>query len=95
LLNRKDDKGRLEIRLEKDKDLIHCEVTDNGVGRIEASRIKGRKTEHYQSTALPNIRERLDILQQETGQVLHLEVRDLKEGENALGTAVHLWLPYS
>ncbi|MGB0176751.1 MAG: tetratricopeptide repeat protein [Owenweeksia sp.] len=95
LLNRKDDRGKLEIKLEKDKDLIHCEITDNGVGRTEAERIKTRKEVHYRSTALPNIHERLNILQQETGQTLRLEIRDLMNGQKPSGTAVHLWLPYS
>ncbi len=95
LLNRNDDKGKLEICLEKDEECIHCIVKDNGVGRIEAGRIKSRKEEHYKSTAIPNIRERLNILQQKTGQPLRLEIKDLIEGEKSLGTAVHLWLPFS
>ncbi len=95
LLNRKDDKGKLNIRLTVEEDRIHCEVRDNGVGRVAASRIKSRKEEHYRSTAIPNIRERLEILQQESDPMLNLEIEDLAQDGKPSGTAVHLWLPYS
>jgi hypothetical protein len=71
-------------------DRIHCEISDNGVGRKKAAEIKALKNIHYSSAAIPNIKERLIMLD---GQY-KLEIIDLIENGVAIGTKVVLDLPY-
>lgn len=95
LMNRKDDSGKLEISITKEDETIRCEITDNGVGRKKAAAIKARKKKHYQSAALPNISARIDILRKESKDKIGLEVIDLENNREAIGTKVRLVLPYS
>jgi len=94
LINRNDDKGKLKVTLKLDKDCIVCEITDNGVGREKAAGIKAAKTIHYQSAALPNIKERLEMLNAETAQEVKLQTIDLMEDGHSAGTKVILTLPW-
>jgi tetratricopeptide (TPR) repeat protein len=93
LMNRGDNEGKLEIQFKKQGSNMHCVIRDNGVGRKEAATIKAHKKVHYQSAAMPNIKERLDILRQTHGAQIKLEITDLEESGNALGTQADLYLP--
>lgn len=94
LINRNDDKGTLLLQFRLKDDSIICEITDNGVGRERAAQIKQGKNIHYRSAAIPNIEERLNVLQKETGVQVSLTITDLMDGENAAGTRVVLVIPY-
>lgn len=94
LINRNDNLGTLIVRLQKREDTIVCTIKDNGVGRRKAAEIKSRKKIHYQSSAIPNIRERLEILQRENEQRIQLEIADLTESGEETGTRVSLTLPF-
>lgn len=90
LINRKTAGGELSIEFSLLNDLIHCEIVDNGVGRKVAAEIKAKKSIHYSSAAIPNIKERLIML---SGNY-HMEIVDLYNDEGASGTKVILDLPY-
>lgn len=90
LINRKTAGGELSIQFSLLKDLIHCEIEDNGVGRKLAAEIKAKKSVHYSSAAIPNIKERLIML---SGNY-HLEIVDLYNDDGPSGTKVILDLPY-
>ena len=93
LVNRSDPKGGLlKIKLHRQKDMIECVIEDNGVGRDEAQVIKREKAVHYQSAALPNIEERLQILSKVMGASIHYRIEDLNES-GSQGTRVVLHLP--
>jgi signal transduction histidine kinase len=94
LINRKDDHGKLLLQLTLDGDKIVCTVTDNGVGREEAGRIKAGKNIHYQSAAIPNIQERLETLRAETGLAVSLMIEDLTTENGPQGTKVTLVIPH-
>ncbi|MES2560674.1 MAG: histidine kinase [Bacteroidota bacterium] len=94
LINRNDDKGTLLLQFKLEGETIVCEITDNGVGRERAAHIKAGKNIHYRSAAIPNIQERLDVLQKETGVNVSLTITDLTEGNEAAGTKVVLVIPY-
>lgn len=94
LINRNDDKGTLLLQFKLEGETIVCEITDNGVGRERAAEIKAGKNIHYGSAAIPNIQERLNVLQKETGVNVSLSITDLKEDNKASGTKVVLIIPY-
>ena len=94
LVNRTEDGGRLDIRLSLKGSLIHIEIEDNGVGRERALEIKQSKRHHYSSTATMNIRNRLDIIQQNTSEKIQYEVTDLRDETGACGTRVFIAVPY-
>ena len=93
LINRKDDLGELVIHLRLQDETLVCEITDNGVGREKALEIKAAKNIRYQSTAIPNIQERLKMLQSETSQKIDLRIIDLAENGVSTGTKAILTLP--
>ena len=94
LINRNDRQGILNIHLKLENECVVCEVTDNGVGRDKAATIKAAKNIRYQSTALPNINQRLEMLKAETNQEVVLKLSDLFENNQIAGTKAVLTLPW-
>jgi LytS/YehU family sensor histidine kinase len=94
LINRNDTQGVLNIHLKLENECVVCEVTDNGVGRDKAATIKAAKNIRYQSTALPNINQRLEMLKAETNQEVLLKLSDLIENGQIAGTKAVLTLPW-
>ena len=90
LVNRTEEGGELLLQMSLIDDRIHCEISDNGVGRKRAAEIKALKNIHYSSAAIPNIKERLIMLDGH----YKLEIIDLIENGVAIGTKVVLDLPY-
>lgn len=90
LINRTEEGGELFLQLSLSGEKVICELSDNGVGRKKAAEIKAKKSLHYSSAAIPNIKERLIMLD---GQY-KLEIIDLMDKGIALGTKVILELPY-
>lgn len=94
LINRNDDKGRLTVKLKPDGENILCTIEDNGVGREKAREVKSMKKIDYQSAALPNINERLKMLQNQTQSIIDIRLVDLFENGTPSGTLVSVVLPY-
>ncbi|MFY8108078.1 MAG: tetratricopeptide repeat-containing sensor histidine kinase [Bacteroidia bacterium] len=90
LINRQEEGGELVLQLSLSGEKVLCELSDNGVGRKKAAEIKAKKSLHYSSAAIPNIKERLIMLD---GQY-KLEIIDLVEKGIGVGTKVILELPY-
>ncbi|MEO1436758.1 MAG: tetratricopeptide repeat protein, partial [Bacteroidota bacterium] len=88
--------GRLQIEFFKKEQLLHCCVTDNGIGREASKKLGAWRPEEYRSSGLRITRERLEILM---NQYEHLEqdplsVVDLKNDQgDAVGTRVELFIP--
>ena len=93
LNNLSERKGRLEINFLKSGEVLRCEIVDNGVGRTRALEIKQNKSTYYPSIALPNIKERIELLKNTEYKAMTLEIEDLYEGGQAMGTKVMLFLP--
>lgn len=94
LINRSDDKGELHLSLTLAGNNILCEITDNGVGREKAAEIKSQKNIRYQSAAIPNIKERMSILQNENNSEIKLEIEDIIADHQIAGTKAILLMPY-
>ncbi len=93
LMNKKEGNRSLKIQLKKEGEMMLCLIEDNGVGRERALEIKQEKKKFYKSTALPNITERLEILEKNTGFSIDLSVEDLFENIEATGTRISIRLP--
>jgi hypothetical protein len=80
--------GLLEIRVEQnqEKDLI-IKVVDNGIGRVESMKLKQNETQH-KSYGIDITIDRIQNLNPKNS----VEIRDLYENENSIGTMVIITL---
>tara|TARA_R110002096_G_scaffold74101_1_gene175724 strand:- start:300187 stop:302040 length:1854 start_codon:yes stop_codon:yes gene_type:complete len=95
LMNKNEGERELKIIMKKEGEMLNCIIEDNGVGREKAMEIKQQKKKFYKGTALPNIEERLLIIEKNTGLNIDLKIEDLFENLQAKGTRVNLRLPLS
>lgn len=93
LMNLKDKTGKLEIDFKKEGNLLFCSITDNGIGRKAAQELKKQKEIHYSSVALPNVEERLRLMNSITKDDLQLDIIDLYNNDIPAGTRVKIMLP--
>ncbi|MCB9045002.1 MAG: histidine kinase [Chitinophagales bacterium] len=86
-------KGHVSISFRKEDNMLHCTVTDNGIGR-RAAEINNRNREHN-SMATILVQNRLEILSKNTETNCTLEIVDLydKSGDTK-GTKVIIVIPY-
>ena len=93
LVNLDTRQGKLVIELKLKDNCLYCKIEDNGVGRKAAKEIKKQKEKHYQSVAIPNIRERLEIMQEFSEIKIDMEIIDLEESDAPQGTLIQLRMP--
>lgn len=86
--------GRIVIRITKIKEMIHCEVEDDGVGRKFSSVKENEVTLKSESYGLKITEERLEIIAQLKKLETNLVFSDLNERENSTGLNVSFNLPY-
>jgi two-component sensor histidine kinase len=79
--------GEINIRVYNDRDKTIIEVTDNGKG-LNAAKIQ--REPGHQSTALENIRTRLEQLSQIHNKTYLLEIMELKDGPQVTGTRARI-----
>lgn len=86
--------GMIRVMIEVHGDLVHCTVSDNGIGRERAAAIRAGSGKR-ESTALAVIRERLAIMSRQRNMEAGLEVTDLLDDRGApAGTRCDLFVPY-
>jgi hypothetical protein len=86
-------KGLLTISFSRKDMFYHCVIRDNGIGRENAGRLKGKKEPHN-STGMTNISERVSLMNQINKQKIRLTVSDLKnEDQTAAGTLIEIIIP--
>lgn len=71
-------------------DLLVCTVTDNGIGREAASRLKQNNHTQHKSKGLSLVYDRLNILQQQYGHTFKVIIKDLFDNNVPAGTEVKL-----
>ncbi|MCB0574586.1 MAG: histidine kinase [Saprospiraceae bacterium] len=92
LLNKKGE-GTIKVSFNRQNNSLLCSVEDNGIGRAAAEKMKNDNTDR-ESKALSITRQRLKILETETGFPARCKIIDLKDQEGQpLGTKVILELP--
>lgn len=85
-----DNKGTLQISIEKEDGLIQCRIEDNGHG---ISKTAGNN-QGKQSLSTHITRERLNILSRRTGRSANLEVINKADHGQGQGTIVKLAIPF-
>lgn len=72
------------------EDMLECTITDNGIGRIAAARLRNNEKPH-QSKGLSLVYDRLHILSQQYGQAFTVSIEDLVTTDDLpAGTEVKL-----
>jgi hypothetical protein len=85
----KDGPGRLDIELSMKENILHCIITDNGVGREKAAEMKSKTAEREKSMGLKITTERLALFNREKGVHTFYEIEDIKdENGNPAGTKI-------
>jgi tetratricopeptide (TPR) repeat protein len=91
-----DKSGHIEIEIQKKDDLLICIIEDNGVGRkknMTSKALSGFKKESY---GMKIVEERLRLISLTKNDRSRLIVDDLLDKEqNAAGTRITLYLPYT
>jgi len=87
-------KGKLDIRCIPYEYGIKFIIEDNGVGRVEAARIKRSSIQKKQSMGLDIMKDRFDRLYDLYGKQYSFEFNDLRDQEGkASGTRVIINIP--
>jgi tetratricopeptide (TPR) repeat protein len=92
LMHKKGNK-KLTIEFDLGEELL-CIITDNGVGREEAKRIKERRGGGHESFAMSAIEERLNLLSERFNYNYQFQVEDLYEYDIPIGTRITLSIPF-
>lgn len=92
-LMHKDGYKLLEVNFSLEDSLI-CTITDNGIGRTEAKKIRDRQRLNHESFAVEAIKRRLEILELHYGGTFEIIYKDLIEDDIPSGTQVQVHIPY-
>jgi len=95
LMHRKESGGMIKLRIWKENDNLLLQVEDNGVGRVAAEKLKGKKSELHRSHGMKITEERLDIVNDIYHVNATVKVTDLyDEHQEGSGTIVLLTIKY-
>jgi sensor histidine kinase YesM len=95
LLHKKTDR-RLTIgfQLKYNNTLLHCTVTDNGVGRKKAQKLHKNRRKYHQAFATEANQKRLDLLNHGRPHKIQVDITDrYDKDKNCQGTQVSLKIP--
>lgn len=91
---RKDNEGRVIIRVYKGDREIVCVIEDNGVGREQAARNKRTNPIEYQSKGMTLTAKRIDLINKDRQEKIKVEIEDLFHADgSAAGTRVTVSFP--
>jgi hypothetical protein len=94
-LMHKEGQGQLDISINMVEKILHCEITDNGVGRKKAAALRSRSAEKEKSLGLKITKERLALFNKDNGADTFYEIEDLyNENNEAAGTKIKLQIQY-
>src|SRR5437667_8902587 len=90
-LMHKDGEGELTIDLHLENNILHCTITDNGIGRKKAAILKSKSAEKNKSMGLQITKNRMALLNGNLNGENFFEIDDLEDQQgNAAGTKVSL-----
>lgn len=90
----KKDKGHISISFTTHNSLLICEITDNGIGRENAAKIKTRKPSKHKSTGISVTMKRLEQLKILSGEEAGVTIEDLYTDDSPGGTKVVITIPF-
>lgn len=79
-------KGKITIEVNRENNDLKCVVTDNGIGREAASRIKAKRNINHKSVGMTITKERLDLMSDEKRADINVEIVDLYDNKNGVKT---------
>ena len=90
-LMHQDKAGRLDIEFNMEHQVLHCTITDNGVGRSRAAQLEPGNQDKIQSIGLQLTQERLTLFNEDPSVHTSFEIEDLTDRHNKVcGTRVEL-----
>jgi LytS/YehU family sensor histidine kinase len=90
----KETQGHIDVKFSLEGDLIHIEVTDDGIGFIRSSELK--KDKSHESLAMMITQERLLMIFKKYRQKISFSISDiLDDKNNVTGARVSFAVPYS
>jgi ligand-binding sensor domain-containing protein len=93
LMHKKGDRHLTISFILEEEDVLSCKITDNGIGREHASKIKKESVKAYQSMGLKIIRDRIALMKKQNS-VFNLAIIDEKDAsDNPAGTTVIVTIP--
>jgi tetratricopeptide (TPR) repeat protein len=91
-LMHKKGKGQVSITFQVENDILHCTITDNGIGRSAAANAGSKSSQKHKSLGIQVTRERLELINGDSHSnkvVFHIEDM-VDEAGHASGTEVKL-----
>ena len=90
-LRYKENSGNLSLKLTKRETDLHIAISDNGIGRKKSAELKTNNQKKNRSTALRNIKERIQIVNELHGLKINVSIKDFNK--DGTGTLVELIVP--
>ena len=88
------EKGKITIGFTLDDQFVRCQITDNGVGRLQSKQLNAfKKLSGRKSYGLQLVQDRLQIMNSGKSAYTSMIVEDLYEGDFSTGTKVLLFIP--
>ena len=85
----------LHLGIHGDENTLKIVITDNGIGRKRAKEIKSKSASRQKSKGMQLTQQRIDLLRQETGIEMKIEVLDIKNDfGKVFGTKVEILMQY-
>ena len=94
-LMQKDDHGHLNIELSMENKVLQCTISDDGIGREAAEKLKSKSAGKQKSMGLQITAQRLALLNQNKNIETFYSIEDIRDGDNNIaGTRVNLKIDY-
>lgn len=90
-LRYKENSGNLSLKITKRETDLHIAISDNGIGRKKSAELKTNNQKKNRSTALRNIKERIQIVNELHGLKINVSIIDFNK--DGTGTIVELIVP--
>jgi len=90
-LRYKTDSGILKLGITTENENLIVTISDNGIGRQKSAELKTANQKKNKSTALRNIKQRIEIVNELNEMKINVSIKDLKE--DGTGTVVKLVIP--
>ena len=90
-LRYKENSGNLSLKLTKRENDLNIAISDNGIGRKKSAELKTNNQKKNRSTALRNIKERIQIVNELHGLKIKVSIKDFNK--DGTGTIVELIVP--
>ncbi len=93
-LMQKEEKGRLEIELFQQDEVLCCKISDDGIGRKKAAELKSKSASDYKSMGMQITASRIELLQSSKRRESPVTINDLVPPDGrAAGTEVIIKMP--